>query len=421
MRRPRRAHPLTAPLLALAAPLLALAAFFLALAAAAPARADSVFAVGGLGEPSLPEGARIRALGGAGVAEHGANSYSFVNPASIALAQHLALQATLLSTIRSTKSLNYGDQDAYDSAFPSIRLVIRLPGSFVLGASYVLGTNADFVVVRSESAGVVSQLGIEGGGGIQLARASLARRLGRGFNAGVDFEIVGGGYNELWVRQFVNPNYFTARDTLQVSWDRLGRWRLGLNYVAPAGWALGGVYETARSLPLTFKQTTQGAATYETGRSLDIPSGYTLGFAAPIGGRNRVVGQYQRINWERSSLQSDLVDFHPQERYSIGFERGVPRIPGPSALDRLPIRLGYTYLRWPDLLPVAGASDISGGTAAVTEWAVSIGTGANSPDKGGAFDVSIEGGKRGNFDSLGASESFLRIAISLQVTDESWK
>ena len=48
------------------------------------ARATSVYSVGGLGEPQLDEGARVRAMGGAGVAEFGVDLFSQVNPASSA-------------------------------------------------------------------------------------------------------------------------------------------------------------------------------------------------------------------------------------------------------------------------------------------------------------------------------------------------
>jgi hypothetical protein len=78
-------------------------------------------------------------------------------------------------------------------------------------------------------------------------------------------------------------------------------------------------------------------------------------------------------------------------------------------------------LRWPDLLPVSGASSIAGGTADITEVAFSIGTGLQSRDKGGAIDLSLEAGSRGSKDDLGVSERFVRFALSLQVSDDTWK
>jgi len=94
---------------------------------------------------------------------------------------------------------------------------------------------------------------------------------------------------------------------------------------------------------------------------------------------------------------------------------------GGSLLERLPLRFGATVLNWPDLLPRAGASDVSGGVAHVDEWAVSLGTGVLTPDRGGSFDLSLEGGRRGNEDDLGARETFLRLTLSIQVSDETWK
>jgi hypothetical protein len=88
---------------------------------------------------------------------------------------------------------------------------------------------------------------------------------------------------------------------------------------------------------------------------------------------------------------------------------------------RLPLRAGASVLRWPDLLPRAGAPDISGGTAGVKEVSFSLGTGIRSQDRGGSIDLALEAGSRGNKDELGLSEKFLRFAVSLQVSDDTWK
>lgn len=388
------------------------------LAAAAPVQANSVLSAGGLGEPSLEENARLRAMGGAGVAEHGASTFSMVNPASIAEARFLSLEATFLATRRDVSSVDYGDGSAHETSLPSIRLVVRLPGAFVLGGSYLIGTNAQFAISRAESAGAASILTINGTGGIDLVRATLARKVTRNLNAGIDCEILGGSYREEWARVFPEIARAVVRDTLEVSWNRLARFRLGLQYVRDR-FAVGAAYETERRLSVTEEQRTDGAAVKVEGQSLRIPSGYAAGFNAPIGARSRVVGQYRRRNWNPDSFQSDLVTFRSEERYSLGFER-EGRGAG-SLFDKLPLRFGATFLRWPDLLPRAGESDISGGTSPVDEWAVSIGTGVITPDRGGAIDLSLEGGSRGKKEDVGVSETFFRAAVSLRVSDSTWR
>jgi hypothetical protein len=400
----------------------ALAAAFAAVAllamTASIASANSVFSSAGLGEPSLEENARLRALGGAGAAEHGASSFSLVNPASIAEAQHLVLEASILQTRRQVTTLHYGDETGNESSFPSIRLVIRFPNGLVLGGAYLIGTNGEFQVTRPESAGTASVLHVDGRGGIDLLRATLARRLGRNFRVGVDYEVIGGSYHEEWQRSFVDPNLAATRDTLDVSWDRLGRWRLGLQWVR--SWiALGGAYESGRRLPVTERQRTSGAETISE-NSLGIPEGVVVGFELKPRSRTRFVGQYRRQQYGAGTIQSDLVTFRPLERYSLGWER-LPANEGRPGLNRVPLRLGVSLLRWPDLLPVAGASDISGGTAAIEEWAGSIGTGLRTKDGGGAIDISLEGGERGDRERLGAKETFVRLGLTLRVSDETWR
>jgi hypothetical protein len=231
-----------------------------------------------------------------------------------------------------------------------------------LGGSYLTGTNAEFQIDRAESTGARSLLRIEGTGGINFARVTLARRMFRNLRAGVDYEVVGGSYREEWRRVFLdNPNLSQSRDTLEVDWDRLGRWRFGLQFVR-SRFALGGSYETARRLPTTYLQRAAGARIKTTGHTLEIPSGYAAGFSLPLSSRARIVGQYRRQSWDDESLESDLVNFRALERYSFGFERAPSETGGGGLLSKLPIRLGATLLKWPDLLPRAGAVDVSEGS-----------------------------------------------------------
>ncbi|MGE5174831.1 MAG: hypothetical protein ACM3JJ_00535 [Hyphomicrobiales bacterium] len=413
-RRPSR--PLTTAALVL------LTALATALAAPRPAHADSVLSAGGLGEPSLEENARLRALGGAGAAEHGPQTFSLVNPASIAEVEHLILEGTLMPTYRKISSLDYGSETARETALPSARALIRLPGSIVLGGAYLIGTNARFRVDRAESSGTVSSLRIDGTGGIDLIRISLARRVSPSLNLGIDYELVAGSYREEWRRAFSDTALALSRDTLETSYGQRGRFRLGAQLVR-GGWSLGAVYELPRRLPLTFTQRTAGSVVERSLGDLRIPAGFVIGGDAPIGARVHVVGQYRRADWSRSSLESPLVDFRPMQRFSLGVERRRSVTPGIHAplLDRIPLRVGATFLRWPDLLPRVGATDIAGGEAAVEEWAVSIGSGIQTQDRGGALDFSLETGSRGSKDRLGVSERFVRFAISLRVSDDTWR
>ncbi len=396
--------------------LLALAALLLPALAAA----DSVFSVGGLGEPQDPEPARIRALGGCGAAEHGPRGFSVVNPASMADVERLLLEGTIQPAWRWIDATSYPSEDAHETTFPSIRGVIALPGRIVLGGAYVAGTSGQFDVERAESLGAVSSLKIDGSGGMNFARISLARRLTPYLSVGLDYDVVSGSYREEWARTFTDSTLDASRDTLQATYEKRGRWRLG----AQAGWrgaVLGAVLELPRSLPLSETQRTDGASVTRSVGELKLPAGITLGASVPVGDRYRAVAQFQRSAYDHSTVPSTLVDFRAQERFSVGFERFRGAEEGTGALGRLPMRVGAYLLNWPDLLPLAGSSDISGGTAHINEWAVTLGTGLRSRDAGGAIDVALEAGSRGNRDTLGAREIFLRFAISLQVSDETWR
>ncbi|HET9950935.1 MAG TPA: hypothetical protein VFS09_03980 [Candidatus Eisenbacteria bacterium] len=395
------------------------AAIALSLAAGRGA-ASTVYGPGGLGEPSLEEGARIRALGGAGVAEHGPIQFSLVNPASTTEIRTLLLQATILPSYRQIDGKYATSETASETVVPSFRAAVRFPLGMVLGGAYAVGTDARFRADRPESAGTVSALRIEGTGGLQLIRLSLAKAIGRTTRVGFDYEIVAGSFREEWNRNFADTSLTTMSDTVEVRYDRVGRWRIG-GQQSLGSWTLGGVYETKRELPMTITQRGAGSTIKETGRSLTIPDGWVVGLSGMLTTRLHVATQYRRANWKRESLQSDLVDFRPMQRYSFGLERVGSSQDGASWASRLPIRLGVSYLEWPDLMPLDGETTIAGGSAGVNELTFSLGTGMATQDKGGGIDFTIEAGKRGDKDALGVSERFVRAALTLQVGDDTWK
>jgi hypothetical protein len=384
------------------------------------ARANSVLSIGGLGEPQLEEAARQRALGGAGAAEHGPRDISLVNPASLADVERILLQVTVLPTIRKVGATGLESETANETTFPSARAVIALPGRIVLGGAYVAGTDAEFTVVRQETAGAPSTIKVEGSGGINFLRVSFARRVAPAFRLGVDWEAISGSYHETWLRTFSDSGLVAARDTVEVTYSKKGRWRFGAQ-VVKEDWTLGGVFETAQDLSLNQRSTTTGGALVSSGVILEIPSGFTVGASAPLGGRYRAVGQYRRQNWSRSSLQSNLVDFRALQRFSVGFERKRDPAEGGSLWHRTPLRIGGYLLQWPDLLPRAGASDLSGGSAEVNERALTLGVGFGTKDQGGALDLSLELGTRGDQSDLGVDEKFARFGVSFLVSDETWR
>jgi hypothetical protein len=398
----------------------ALLACLFVLAAAVPARAHSVFDVGGLGEPQNPEPARLRALGGAGAAEVGPREFSITNPASMADVTHLLIEGSIQPAWRRIQSATEGTEHARETTFPSLRGVIALPGGLVLGGAYVAGTSGTFRLDRDFLAAPSSHLRIEGTGGINFARLSLARRILPDLAVGLDYDIVTGSFREEWTRTFDDSSLVASRDTLETNYHRLGRFRFGA-VATHAGFALGAVLETGRALPLEETVRTDGVSVTESKGLFRVPSGFVVGASAPVGGRIRVVGQYERRGYSRSTLSSDLVDFRAQQRVCVGVERKRSTERGAGLLDRVPIRLGGYHLAWPDLLPVAGATDITGGTAPIDEWGVTLGSGIVTHDHEGSVDFALEGGWRGDRATLGAREYFLRLEFSLKVSDETWK
>jgi hypothetical protein len=391
----------------------------MALPLARVAHGNSIFSTEGLGEPQLEEAARLRALGGAGAAEHGPRDISLVNPASLADVERILLQVTVVPAYRSVSTPAI-TENVNETTFPSARGVIALPGGIVLGGSYVSGTDAEFTVIRDEIQGTQSRLEINGTGGLNFLRVSLARKIVPAFRIGADWEVISGRYRETWLRTFADSGLVTARDTVDVKYPKKSRFRFGAQLVQH-GWTLGGVFETSQTLPIEQRRSTNGASEIFTGKVLTIPTGWAVGVSAPVSERIRAVAQYRRANWSRSSLESDLVDFRALQRFSFGIERLRVGSEGGSIWHRIPLRIGAYVLQWPDLMPPAGAADISGGSVAVNERALTLGAGLVTKDQGGGLDLSLELGTRGDKSDLGVSEKFARLGISFLVSDETWK
>src|SRR5258706_6582210 len=257
-----------------------------------------MFSVGGLGEPQLEEAARLRALGGAGVAEHGPRDISLVNPASVADVDRLLLQATVIPSLRRVTATN-ATENVNETTFASARALIALPGRIVLGGSYVAGTDAEFTVRRQETQGVVSNLQVDGTGGMNFLRVTLARRIIPALRLGADWEVIAGNYRETWVRTFADSGLTTSRDTVLVKYPKKGRFRIGAQLVK-GEWTLGGVFETSQSLPIETSRSTPGAVALATGPRLILPTGFAVGASAPLAERLRAVAQYRRANWRRT-------------------------------------------------------------------------------------------------------------------------
>jgi hypothetical protein len=261
---------------------------------------------------------------------------------------------------------------------------------------------------------------VDGSGGIDFLRVTLARKIVPALRIGMDWEVISGSYRENWKRTFSDSGLAVARDTIEVKYPKKGRFRFGAQLVK-GSWTLGGAYETSQTLPVETRRSTAGAVDVFSGQRLTIPTGFVVGLAAPVTDRVRAVAQYRRANWSRSSLQSDLVDFRALQRFSFGIERAREATEGVSFWRRVPVRVGAYVLQWPDLLPRAGAVDLSGGSATVNERALTLGAGLVTKDHGGGLDLSLELGTRGDKGDLGVSEKFARLGISFLVSDETWK
>ncbi|MGH7466443.1 MAG: hypothetical protein ACRENP_00505 [Longimicrobiales bacterium] len=384
------------------------------LGAAAPASAQSLFGMRGLGVAVDPIDPRARALGSIGTGLPGLNT-SLTNPADLGGIRRRGVSAMLQPFFGSDELDNRVD-DVEGTRFPLIQLLYPIRSRLVLGLGYggFLEQSWSVVADGEEIIGgdrVATRELVSADGALAQVRLSAAYEVSAALSVGAAFGLYTGNLQRSITRTFPDS-------ALQFApFARISDWEYG----GLLG-ALGVRLDVSNALRVAGSVTFSGDLDAEpqtdaiTSRTYDMPLRFALGAGAMIAPRLMATAGFQYTGWSESEdfatagTPSDVrIGARPVWEAGGGVEWEQLR----SGTRIFPLRVGYRFAQ----LPFALSGDEPAG-----EWAVSLGLGLRlaSDDFGplAVGDLAIERGHRSGWDgsiSGGLTENFWRFSASVSL------
>lgn len=378
----------------------AVAAALVLLFAAGQARSESIFSVNGLGEPVFGVDARGMAMGGAGLATPSAWHISLDNPALLARIERFSFGAALVPEVRSIK-LKDSDKSASFAYFPFLRLTHGFPGRLTGAAA--IGSEQR-VSYRLEERRTLDDMQIvdvrSGEGGPGFVSLALARSAGGRVLFGAELRILVGTIEDERNVRFVGEPALETRDKVKTAFGGEPIGRLGVYLDMGNGLGIGGAYQFSRRMEITTTHFAREVNVGEETSNLTYPSAGGIGLSYKANERGALTAEWYRSAWSETGrltgYNGEMVD---ADRISIGGEWEV------GDDYRVPLRLGYLWREFS--YRAAGAS------AAPSEFAITGGFGLPFKQGNGSIDFAVQIGARGDLETDGARERFVRFTLSM--------
>jgi hypothetical protein len=382
----------------------AIAAGLVLIFAAGPVYAESIFSINGIGEPTFGVDARGMAMGGAGLANPSAWHISLDNPALLASIERFSFGAALVPEIRRIE-IEDSDKSASFAYFPFFRLTHGFPGKLTGAAAIGSDHRVSYRVEErrmQDSLQVVDVRSGEGGPG--FVSLAISRDIGDRVMLGAELRILVGTIEDERTVRFIGEPALSTRDIVKTSFGGEPLGRLGLYVDLGAGFGAGGFYQFSRTMDVTTTHIARETEVGETVSDLTYPAMGGVGVSYGVGERGSLTAEWHRSAWSETGklagYRGEMVD---TDRVSIGAEWEI------GDDYRVPLRLGYL---WRELsYRAAGWPD------APTEFAVTGGFGLPFRQKNGSFDVAVQIGARGDLETHGARERFIRFSLSIVGTE----
>ncbi len=352
----------------------------------------------GLGRPVPPHDARARALGGAGVALHGAN-LSAVNPAALIQLDVTGFWTTLVPERRSVKG------DGVDGEIITSDLTLARTGgpisdrwavSLSVGGYFSQDFGVEFVDTLQLSTGPVSfEETRTADGGLSQFRVDLARKVSGAWTIGAAGIFYSGEVRQQVDRGFeAGAGFKPYRSTAAIEYRG---WGVALGtQIKPIPEVIVGVVGSWGPDGLSVENDSTGEKL-----DVDLPATVDAGASVLLTPAFLVALSVGWAGWGALSDQLGERGGADTWGFGVGFETGLSG----GLNSGLVVRAGAHWQRLP--------FEIRGG--APSERALSAGIGALFRDGRGRFEATVEFGRRGSQDTNGVEEAFTRLTLSLAV------
>ena len=366
-----------------------------------------IHSANGLGAYIPDDFGRALGMGGAGVADAGSIGLLVSNPA---LLTTYPTHTYVLGAVYDRSTASYGGPAQIDYAKLNGE-VFRLAFPVVRGFTFGWGLSP---LTRTDAnigfAGDTWDDTVKTTGGLTLSTVGIGVSLWDRVRLGATFNYTFGMIQEEWDREFDDPETYEGLTTLiREKYKGYGT-TVGCIVSLPAGMSVGGGYTTDTELnrksyvrPGSYSNPERRTGT----GTANLPARWRVGIASRIGERIAAVLDYETADWADAAVTPAEIDLYANS-YRIG--GGIRYTPATSVFGRsylrsLPIFVGARY----SVLPYR--SHPSRGK--VSERSISAGIEFPIKNELGMIVTTLEFGERGDKDTNGWDESFLRMGVTL--------
>jgi hypothetical protein len=374
------------------------------------AQAGSIFTASSLGEMVHPADARLRGMGGTGLALTEGLSGSLMNPALMG-----GLKVAGVTFTARPEALYV--KDSQDKNVLTVMRIenfaLYLPLGKKLAMSLDFRQRSDFNFKAYEATSLYGEpytRTITHTGGTSLASLNFARSFGTSLYAGFRVGYIFGSMKQVLKGDFEDNDYLDA--LLSSNIENTGSQYSGaLAAKLGAKFSAGLIYTFAHDVK--WKETTYSSfsPTISQERTYRYPPVYGLGLSYKPS--PKLLGQLDVIftKWSDFQIDGETSDrYQDVVRIATGFEFRALKEGSSSYLRVIPLRFGYAFEPW--YQQTADGDEITG-------HFLTLGIGLPFGRRGAHIDASLELGMRGDISSVGAEEKIVRGTLSIWGF-ESW-
>lgn len=379
------------------------------------ALAQSLFNAEGIGRWSEGQDVASRGAGGTAIGWIDPFASSALNPASAAWARSSTASIAVLGELTRQHSA-LGDDRTSDIEPTGLRFTLAAPSHIRVTAGYRSVTDAGYRSERSEVApdGALFRRLREGRGGLGGFSAGVAWK-GATDRVALGFEVgsLQGVLREVAEDDFESSLYVDSRNILRTRLENGHPWSIGTQLRPHPRLDIGLSYQGESELDARSLLTTSGGPTFEETAKMTLPS--ALGLGCTVHARP---GLLVSVDWGVRRWADARLDVSgpaaPNPRFfgtsdsrhwGVGL-RYSPRSEQPKdpILQRAVYRLGFSERE-------ESVTDADGD--GIPEWALSAGLGLPMQVDRGYLDLALEVGKRGDEDTIGLAETFVRLGVGV--------
>jgi hypothetical protein len=364
----------------------------------------SIYSLKGQGILSYYPGSRATGMGGTTISLASAAHLNWINPASFSAQDYVRISGQYIYQNLNVQDnsnqfkTNYANFNGFIAAFPVYRGV---------GVSFGLQpvSKIDF---QFETSGVTDDIdytsSVKGLGGLNRLFLATGFKVHSKVRLGAGFGVIFGKYDETWRVVFQNSQFTNTYDQFRSNYSGLTT-NLGAIVNIIPGWDVGGIFQSKHTINKKLDIKYFEPKISESDESeLELPLLWGVGTSVHFKDRYLIALDYLYQDWESySSGESQQPnEFTKRQRFSVGFEYGLPARLGMAFWKAIRYRAGFVYEK-PYFLDYNNKS--------LSSYFVTAGLGVPFASGAGALDLAIEYGKRGDVSKNSFQESIMRFSL----------